>query len=118
MFMLIQLSAFTQLLGDEIPYANVQSMPHIIRLIAKGCRPSRPENAVAKEWLCDKMWEIVEATLQSNPKLRPLVSEVSYRVSFVPMIKRQNPRRRISEPNPPRPSLRDELYIRRTVPGP
>lgn len=92
-----------ELLSDEIPYASIQSMPHIIRLIASGRKPSRPESSVAKEWLCDKMWEIVETTLESDPKARPIASEVSHRVSFIPMIKRHNPRRRISEPNPPRP---------------
>ncbi|CAE6470932.1 unnamed protein product [Rhizoctonia solani] len=75
-----------ELLGNEIPYAEMQSIPHIIRLIASGSRPLRPKNAVADEWLCDRMWEIVEATLSNNPKLRPTASEVSHRFSYIPVV--------------------------------
>ncbi|KAG8730858.1 Mitogen-activated protein kinase [Ceratobasidium sp. 423] len=74
-----------ELLGNELPYAEIQSIPHIIRLIANGSRPSRPKNAIANEWLCDKMWEIVEATLEDDPKLRPSASEISQRFSYIPM---------------------------------
>ncbi|KAL5638310.1 hypothetical protein ACGC1H_005108 [Rhizoctonia solani] len=101
-----------ELLGNEIPYAEIQSIPHVIRLIASGSRPSRPKNAIANEWLCDKIWEIVEATLANNPKLRPTAPEVSQRFSSVPIVNRHTPRRRVSEPNPPRPKLRDGRYMR------
>ncbi|CAE6388291.1 unnamed protein product [Rhizoctonia solani] len=50
-----------EILGNEVPYSEIQSIPHIIRLIASGSRPSRPKNAIAGEWLCDKIWNIVES---------------------------------------------------------
>ncbi|KAJ1306011.1 hypothetical protein OPQ81_010726 [Rhizoctonia solani] len=104
-----------ELLGDEIPYAEIHSIPHIIRLIASGSRPSRPKNPVANEWLCDKIWEIVEASLANNPKRRPAAFEISQRLSYVPATNRHTPRRRVSEPNPPRPKL---LGSGRTNPSP
>ncbi|CAE6412363.1 unnamed protein product [Rhizoctonia solani] len=104
--------AFGLLLGDEIPYAEIQSNALIMQLIANGSRPSRPKNTIANEWLCDKMWGIVEATLAGNPKLRPAASEVLQRFSSVPIVNRHAPRRRVSEPNPPRPKLRDVRHMR------
>ncbi|CUA66988.1 hypothetical protein RSOLAG22IIIB_02899 [Rhizoctonia solani] len=101
-----------ELLGDEIPYAEIQSNALIMQLIANGSRPSRPKNTIASEWLCDKMWGIVEATLAGNPKLRPAASEVLQRFSSVPIVNRHAPRRRVSEPNPPRPKLRDVRHMR------
>ncbi|QRW25313.1 mitogen activated protein kinase [Rhizoctonia solani] len=99
-----------ELLGNEIPYSEIQSIPHIIRLIASGSRPSRPKNLIASEWLCDKMWEIVEAALAGNPELRPTACELSQHLSRIPMATRHAPRRRVSEPNPPRPKLRELTY--------
>ncbi|KAF8756424.1 hypothetical protein RHS01_04465 [Rhizoctonia solani] len=101
-----------ELLGNEIPYSEIQSIPHIIRLIASGSRPSRPKNLIASEWLCDKMWEIVEAALAGNPELRPTACELSQHLSRIPMATRHAPRRRVSEPNPPRPKLRESGYMR------
>ncbi|ELU41974.1 protein tyrosine kinase domain-containing protein [Rhizoctonia solani AG-1 IA] len=101
-----------ELLGNEIPYSEIQSIPHIIRLIASGSRPSRPKNLIASEWLCDKMWEIVEAALAGNPELRPTACELSQHLSRIPMATRHAPRRRVSEPNPPRPKLREGGYMR------
>ncbi|CEL52601.1 hypothetical protein RSOLAG1IB_05806 [Rhizoctonia solani AG-1 IB] len=101
-----------ELLGNEIPYSEIQSIPHIIRLIASGSRLSRPKNLVAREWLCDRIWDIIEAASANDPELRPGASELLQRLSCVPTLARHAPRRRVSEPNPPRPNLRESGYMR------
>ncbi|KAF8608237.1 kinase-like protein [Ceratobasidium sp. AG-I] len=88
-----------ELLSDELPYADISSMAHIIRLIASGHCPSRPKSPVAQQWLCDRMWDIIQATMQSDPKSRPPAVEVEHRIKCVPSNGRHSPRRRISGPD-------------------
>ncbi|KAG8684505.1 hypothetical protein FRC09_015347, partial [Ceratobasidium sp. 395] len=86
-----------EVLGDERPYAEVRNTAYIIRLIAGGYTLPRPDNPVARQWLCDKMWEIVQLATHKDPEARPVAAELEKQFHSVPLSGRHTPRRRLSE---------------------
>ncbi|KAG9124712.1 hypothetical protein FRC07_010535 [Ceratobasidium sp. 392] len=74
-----------ELLSDEIPYANINNIAHLVRIIASGHAPSRPENCVSQQWLCDKMWEVVQKAIHQDPAARPTAAELERQINFIPL---------------------------------
>ncbi|KAG8709399.1 hypothetical protein FRC08_018364 [Ceratobasidium sp. 394] len=91
-----------EILGDERPYAEVRNTAHIIRLIANGHTLPRPDNAVARQWFCDRMWDIVQTATNKDPAARPVAAELEKQFHSVPPRGRHSPRRKTSEPENPK----------------
>ncbi|QRW12775.1 Tyrosine kinase catalytic domain protein [Ceratobasidium sp. AG-Ba] len=87
-----------EILGDERPYAEVQNPARVIRLIVDGYTLPRPNNPIAKQWLCDRMWEIVQAATNKDPTARPVAADLEKQFQSVPLKERCSPKRKTSSP--------------------
>ncbi|KAG8692025.1 hypothetical protein FRC09_011481 [Ceratobasidium sp. 395] len=77
--------AYTQLLSDELPYANTNNIAHLVRIIASGYPLSRPDTCVAHQWLCDNMWEVIQKATHQDPKARPTATDLERQISAIPL---------------------------------
>lgn len=65
----------------EIPFANLKRDAQVIhKLITERVSPPRPQNADAKRWISDDVWELMKGCWNFTPSHRPPMQNVANRL--------------------------------------